>query len=189
MAYLSSSKVDIFPISHKREFNQYARALSEEHLTQLIRAVVDKDSFVIEYVDNKLICVINGYVVSIDNPTEVLNGDTNEVLWAVVLVDRRLAAGDTTGAKYPILRGIDDPTTGKYKGLQLVQTSTTVTASNVPFDVPEDTSFGAEYEAYCLKILQLLPDKDSGSTSWQVPEESLHKIVASSIVGIDGGEV
>lgn len=118
-----------------------------------------------------------------------MNGDTNEVLWAVVLVDRRLAAGDTTGAKYPILRGIDDPTTGKYKGLQLVQTSTTVTASNVPFDVPEDTSFGAEYEAYCLKILQLLPDKDSGSTSWQVPEESLHKIVASSIVGIDGGEV
>lgn len=184
MAYLDSSKVDVFPISHARSNNPYARALSEEHITRLLKSITDRDSFVVEYnVSNILTFVLNGYIVSVDSPTTVLTNNTDDAIYGVILVDTRVKAGDKTGQDYFILRGIEEPETAKYLGVQLVPASSDIELDNVPYVIPEDNSFSAQYSVHILKVLQKI------SGVWQVPPESFHKITSSSVVNIDGGEV
>lgn len=75
MAYLQSNQIRVFPSAY-RVYTGAGKFTSERNITNLIKALADKDSFVVgEVKDNRFAVVVKGYYF--DWPLSFNNGKTN----------------------------------------------------------------------------------------------------------------
>ena len=66
MANFSSNDVNVFP-SMWRQFKPQSKFTNEENFTNILKSVTDKDSYIVDYNNGTLKCVIYGYYFEINN--------------------------------------------------------------------------------------------------------------------------
>lgn len=173
MAYLQSTKIEVFP-STKRGTNQKsARLLSESNLVGLINQLLDVDSFVITSVYNESAVFemnIGGYYFkTTGNVTDITGlfpaANNGQSIVATIQV-QPLSDG--------IYELIGQDSAGEYKSLKFelaTTSSTNIRTTNTVSDVT----------TYTLRIL----DKIGGV--WVIPSASQFKFTTKSMEEIDGG--
>lgn len=101
---LESGKIKIFPTPNRgTDYQPQARLVTEFNLTNIVNRLVDKESFVISYKNNKITFNIYGYWVEADftdNPSLL----TGNLYARIQVLDTNnfaeLNGGDTEAAKY-----------------------------------------------------------------------------------------
>ena len=141
MAYLDSSKIEVFPTSIARPGFPYARVLTEDHILDMIRNVAPADSYVITETYSEsapLEFIIHGYYVKLNATTSAKHNFGGDNVYAHIFID-------TLSATHPQLYGTDNETT--FTGV-LFSNTATVTA-------PEGLD---SYEHYSLHLLEKTND-------------------------------
>lgn len=66
MALQDSNKVFVFPcVSRGADYESAAKIMSEKNITNIIKSITDKESYIISWDDDVLKCVIKGYYFEI----------------------------------------------------------------------------------------------------------------------------
>lgn len=137
MAYLETSKIEIFPTSIARPTFPYARVLTEDHILDMIRNVAPADSYVITETFSEiqpLEFIIHGYYVKLNATPSVKHSFGGNNVYAHIFID-------TSSPTHPQLYGTDNQST--FTGVTFSDTATV------------DAPTGLEhYEPYSLHLLE-----------------------------------
>lgn len=104
---ISSNKIQIFPFGTNRASDPYARVMNEQNITRIVKGIVDKSSYVIDYnsVDNIIEFMIEGYYFKADL-TEVL--EDSKFNTSPVYANIQLKLETSNGASYRYIAGNDN---------------------------------------------------------------------------------
>lgn len=197
--YFKASKIDVFPVSVERPSKPEAQLLTEDHVSNIVRSIVDFPSYVIteDYDGTELEFILYGYYVKLKldegfSFSSVGNSDIYALLYL-----------NTASPDNPILWGADsglpeDKTPPEYRGITFTTKSSFDSKGNFIGDAPP--LLGDEkvtlFEAHELKILESASgsgtggdgtvNDDRGDGHHRVPSDSKIKFKCGLIV--DGGE-
>lgn len=160
MAYLESSKIEIFPTSIERHPFPYARVLTEDHILDMIRNVAPADSYVITetFSDSEpLEFIIHGYYVKLNATSSAKHSFGGTHVYAHIFID-------TSSPTHPQLYGIDDEEKEIFTGVTFSDDDNVTAPTGLE-----------HYEHYSLHLLE-----KSGS---------VFRIPLASNKCIDGGEI
>lgn len=170
--YINSNNIDIFPLSKPR-VNKSSRLFYEENVTNLIRQIVDIDSFIIEgpeklsdsgKLDKDLIFNLFGYyfkIISGTDLSDISSQNGNYIIGEIEL--------DKSNPDIPFeLKGQDDTTSNTFTGINITNVESLPTIDDV--------------NKHFLVLF-----KKSGN-EWLINDDSYKKFNSQSfnISGIDG---
>lgn len=179
MAYLSSNNIKVFPsIGRDSNIDLNAELTNEKNLTQILRSLYKRDSFVIsdDFSNNSLEFIIHGYYfnATFDRETLTTNFTNDDNIYANIFVVKntqgetsfqQLRNTDTSGADGTLNLDVG----GSFKGVSFTN------FSNIP---QEDND--SNYTVYSLNILT-----KSGASDWTVPSKSKLYWKTSEILNSD----
>lgn len=137
MAYIESSKIEVFPTSIARPAFPYARVLTEDHILDMIRNVAPADSYVITETFSEiqpLEFIIHGYYVKLNATSSVKHSFGGNNVYAHIFID-------TSSPTHPQLYGTDNEST--FTGVTFSDTATVAAPTGLE-----------HYEQYSLHLLK-----------------------------------
>ena len=105
---ISSNKIQIFPFGTNRASDPYARVMNEQNITRIVKGIVDRSNYVIDYdsVDNIIEFMIEGYYFKADLTEVLANSEfKNRSVYANIQLQLETS---NNGASYRYIAGNDN---------------------------------------------------------------------------------
>lgn len=184
MAYLSSNNIKVFPsIGRDSSIDLNAELTNEKNLTQILRSLYKRDSFVIsdDFSNNSLEFIIHGYYFNATFDENTLSNLTNaEDSIHNIYANIRVAKNTESESSFQQLRNTDEPTLEDALSLDVGGSFKGVSFTSTPASDTSQDGGEIAYNVYFLNILT-----KSGDSDWTVPAKSKLYWKTSEILNSD----